>query len=77
MPWFAMINQSEAAKQASKELNVEYIPSLVIIDPSGNVISKEGVDESVRLKRQQWDYGSRPPRIPETDLTSSSFKSRV
>jgi len=51
MPWFAMINQSEAAKQASKQLNVEYIPCLVIIDPSGKVVSKEGVKEVRSLKK--------------------------
>ena len=51
MPWFAMINQSEAAKQASKRLNVEYIPYLVIIDPSGKVVSKEGVKEVRTLKK--------------------------
>jgi len=51
MPWLAMINQSEAAKQASKQLSVQYIPYLVILDPSGKVVSKEGVKEVRSLKK--------------------------
>ena len=42
MPWFALKNQSEAARNLSLSLEVEYIPYLVILDPSGNVITKEG-----------------------------------
>jgi thiol-disulfide isomerase/thioredoxin len=56
MPWLAMINQSEAAKKASKELGVLLIPSLVILDPSGNVISKKGVDELLLLKEGAMDF---------------------
>ncbi len=50
MPWFSMINQSDAAKQASKSLEVMYIPYLVILDPSGKVVSKDGVKELRSLK---------------------------
>lgn len=42
MPWFALKNQSEAARNLSLSLEVEYIPYLVVLDPSGNVITKEG-----------------------------------
>ena len=45
MPWLAMENQSDAAKTASEKLKVQYIPYLVILDPEGNVVSKEGVSE--------------------------------
>ena len=33
MLWLSMINQSKSAKQASKKLEVQYIPYLVILDP--------------------------------------------
>lgn len=50
MPWLAMINQSEGARQASKILEVHYIPCLVILDPSGKVVSRDGVKEVKSLK---------------------------
>ena len=49
MPWLAMENQSDAAKIASEKLKVQYIPYLVILDPEGNVVSKDGVSE-IRAK---------------------------
>jgi len=58
MPWYAMINQSEAAKRASQTLGVEFIPCLVILDPSGNVVSKEGVSELRLWKKGAMDYWS-------------------
>ena len=42
MPWFALENQSEAARNLSLSLDVEYIPYLVILDPQGNLITKKG-----------------------------------
>jgi hypothetical protein len=45
-----MINQSDAAKQASQSLGVQYIPFLVILDPTGQVVSKDGVKEIRTLK---------------------------
>jgi thiol-disulfide isomerase/thioredoxin len=50
MPWLSMINQSDAAKQASQSLGVQYIPFLVILDPAGQVVSKDGVKEIRTLK---------------------------
>jgi len=50
MPWLSMVNQSEAAKEASKSLEVQYIPYLVILDPAGNVVSKDGVKQIRSLK---------------------------
>ena len=44
-----MENQSDAAKTASEKLKVQYIPYLVILDPEGNVVSKDGVSE-IRAK---------------------------
>ena len=49
MPWLAMENQSDGAKTASEKLKVQYIPYLVILDPEGNVVSKDGVSE-IRAK---------------------------
>lgn len=45
MPWYAMSNQCKEAKNASQSLKVDFIPYLVILDPSGNVVSKNGVSE--------------------------------
>ena len=45
MPWLAMENQSEEAKAASKNLQVQYIPYLVILAPDGRVITKDGVSD--------------------------------
>lgn len=45
MPWLAMENQSDAAKAASTNLQVQYIPYLVILDPEGNIITKDGVSD--------------------------------
>ena len=45
-----MVNQSKSAKQASQKLEVQYIPYLVILDPSGKVISKDGVKQVRSLK---------------------------
>jgi thiol-disulfide isomerase/thioredoxin len=55
MPWLSMINQSDAAKQASKSLGVQYIPFLVILDPDGQVVSKDGVKEIRTLKNAAMD----------------------
>jgi thiol-disulfide isomerase/thioredoxin len=52
MPWLSMINQSDEARQANESLGVKYIPFLVILDPSGNVVSKEGVKEIRALKNE-------------------------
>ena len=49
MPWLAMENQSDGAKAASQKLKVEYIPYLVILDPSGKIVTKDGVSE-IRAK---------------------------
>jgi len=55
MPWLSMINQSDAAKQASQSLGVQYIPYLVILDPEGQVVSKDGVKEIRTLKNAAMD----------------------
>ena len=62
MPWLSMINQSKAAKQASKKLEVQYIPYLVILDPTGRVVSKDGVKEIKSLKEGAMDLWASHPR---------------
>jgi thiol-disulfide isomerase/thioredoxin len=56
MPWLSMINQSDAARRASETLGVKYIPYLVILDPSGNVVSKDGVNEIGAMKDRAIDH---------------------
>jgi thiol-disulfide isomerase/thioredoxin len=55
MPWLSMINQSDAARRASETLDVQYIPYLVILDPSGRVVSKDGVKEIGAMKDKVMD----------------------
>ena len=62
MPWLAMINQSEAARQASQKLEVQYIPYLVILDPDGKVVSKDGVKEVRSLKEGAMDLWKSAPK---------------
>ena len=61
MPWLAMINQSDAARKANEELEVKYIPYLVIIGPKGQVISKDGVKEIRSLKEGAMDLWKSSP----------------
>jgi thiol-disulfide isomerase/thioredoxin len=49
MPWLALKNQSEEARELSLSLNVEYIPYLVVLDPDGNVVTKNGKEDIARL----------------------------
>jgi hypothetical protein len=62
MPWLSMINQSDEARQANESLGVKYIPFLVILDPSGNVVSKEGVKEIRALKNEAMDLWANGPK---------------
>jgi hypothetical protein len=43
-------------------LGVKYIPFLVILDPSGNVVSKEGVKEIRALKNEAMDLWANGPK---------------
>ena len=49
MPWLALKNQSESARNISLSLDVEYIPYLVVLDPNGNVVTKKGKQDIVSL----------------------------
>jgi len=49
MPWLAMKNQSEAARNISLSLDVEYIPYLVVLDPNGKVVTKKGKEDIASL----------------------------
>ena len=45
MPWLAMQNQSLESKETSQATGVTQIPSLVILDPDGKILSKDGKKE--------------------------------
>ena len=49
MPWLALKNQSEKARELSLSLNVEYIPYVIVLDPDGNVVTKNGKEDIARL----------------------------
>ena len=49
MPWLAMQNQSDAARNISLSLDVEYIPYLVVLDPNGKVVTKKGKEDIASL----------------------------
>jgi thiol-disulfide isomerase/thioredoxin len=49
MPWLAMENQSREAREISKSLGVPHIPYLVVLDPDGKIVSKNGTKEITRL----------------------------
>jgi nucleoredoxin len=49
MPWLALKNQSEKARELSLSLNVEYIPYVIVLDPDGNVVTKKGKEDIARL----------------------------
>jgi nucleoredoxin len=49
MPWLALKNQSEKARELSMSLNVEYIPYVIVLDPDGNVVTKNGKEDIARL----------------------------
>ena len=42
MPWLALINQSAAAREISSQLEVEFIPYLVVLNQDGKVLAKNG-----------------------------------
>ena len=49
MPWLALKNQSDAARGLSQALDVEYIPYLVVLNPDGEVVTKNGKADIARL----------------------------
>jgi hypothetical protein len=49
MPWLALKNQSDKARELSLSLKVEYIPYLIVLDPDGNVVTKNGKEDIARL----------------------------
>lgn len=44
MPWAALPYKSEAGEKISQENNVQQIPTLLIYDSSGNLVTKNGRD---------------------------------
>jgi len=48
MPWLALKNQSREATEIRKSLQVPHIPFLVILDPGGKIVSKNGRKEISR-----------------------------
>ena len=45
MEWPAVPHGSTAGKRLEKEFDVKAIPSLIILDSRGNIVSKEGYPE--------------------------------
>ena len=52
MPWYAMQNQSTEAKFASRFCEVKSIPYLVILDQGGNIITKNGKSDLLKMGDQ-------------------------
>ena len=52
MPWYAMQNQSTEAKSASRFCEVKSIPYLVILDQDGNIITKNGKSDLMKMGNQ-------------------------
>ena len=52
MPWYAMQNQSTEAKFASRFCEVKSIPYLVILDQEGNIITKNGKSDLIKMGDQ-------------------------
>jgi thiol-disulfide isomerase/thioredoxin len=48
MPWLAMQNHSAEVKEVKQVTGVKQIPALVILSPSGNILSKDGKKELVQ-----------------------------
>lgn len=44
MPWAALAYKSEAGEKISQENEVKQIPTLLIFDASGNLVTKNGRD---------------------------------
>ena len=49
MPWLAIKNQSTEAKHASKVAAVEFIPYLVILDEKGEIVTRNGKNDLLKL----------------------------
>ena len=57
MPWLAMQNQSPEAKEARQATGVKQIPALVILDPDGKILSKDGkkeIAQSAETALEDW-----------------------
>ena len=56
MPWLALKNQSDEARELSLSLDVEYIPYLIVLDPDGNVVTKSGKQDISRLGPEAFSF---------------------
>ena len=56
MPWLALINQSAAAREISSQLEVEFIPYLVVLNQDGKVLTKNGKNDVVRLGEKAFSF---------------------
>ena len=56
MPWLALINQSAAAREISSQLEVEFIPCLVVLNQDGKVLTKNGKNDVVRLGEKAFSF---------------------
>lgn len=56
MPWLALENQSREAKDISEKVKVEILPTLVILDAEGNLVSKKGKEEISKYGNESIKY---------------------
>ena len=56
MPWLALINQSAPARKISSQLEVEFIPYLVVLNQDGKVLTKNGKNDVVRLGEKAFSF---------------------
>ena len=56
MPWLALINQSAPARKISSQLEVEFIPYLVVLNQDGKVLTKNGKNDVARLGEKAFSF---------------------
>ena len=62
MPWLALKNQSREAMEISKSLGVPHIPYLVVLDPDGKIVSKDGTKEIIRSGTEAFGTWKKLPK---------------
>ena len=56
MAWPALENQPEEARRISTEAKVAFLPSLIILDENGKIISRSGKDDIIKYRENTIDY---------------------
>jgi thiol-disulfide isomerase/thioredoxin len=62
MPWLAMKNQSREAMEIRKSLGIPHIPYLVVLDPDGKIVSKNGRKEITRSGTEAFGTWKKLPK---------------